>query len=824
MTHTKLEYADVILPLAVPLLYTYKIPLFDLDLIKPGMRVLVQLGKKKVYTAIVHSLHNSPPKQYEVKEIQKVLDNTPIIPEIQLKFWDWIAEYYMCSRGEVMKAALPAGLKLESETHVYAKLGEEVIDELENDESLIFQRILSTGSVKISEIAKLFSGKNITPIIQSLIEKQVILAGEEIKEKFKPKIESYITLNGEFSNKLFIEKAFEACKSAPKQQTLFLTFLDLQTKSKNPNFRIKKKDLITKTGIAASVIKELIKKDVLNEINDEVSRIIEVNKNLVDAKTLNTAQIKALQQIHESFTKKDVTLLHGVTASGKTEVYIQYIKDIIAQGKQVLYLLPEIALTTQITQRLQKVFGNKVGIYHSRLHDNERIELWKNLNSCNEESFQIILGVRSAIFLPFSNLGAIIIDEEHETSFKQYDPAPRYNARDSAIVMAKLHNAKTLLGTATPSIETYYNVLQKKYALVELTERHGNFAMPTIEILDLAKAYKQKRMQKNFSKDLLEKIQKNLEEKRQVILFQNRRGYSPYIECTSCGTIPHCIHCDVSLTYHKYSNTLSCHYCGYTIKNKPTCIACGDSSLETMGFGTEKIEEDLKVIFPKSRIARMDLDTTRGKNGYSSLIERFENREIDILIGTQMISKGLDFDNVGLVSVLNADNLLHMPDFRAFERGFHLMVQVAGRAGRSEQAGDVAIQTFSPLHSTINQVKNHDYNTMMKEQLEERQKFIYPPFVRLIKISLKHRDKSKAIKASDYLRSQINNKNYIQILGPEFPPVGKIQNMFVLQILLKVNKKVAYQKIREELFNAITLVKTHADYKSASIHTDVDPY
>ncbi len=818
MSETTCEYVNVILPLAVPQLYTYKI---GNNTVLPGYRVIVELGKRKRYTAIAYKLHNSPPEKFEIKEIISVLDSQPIISEKQLQLWKWISEYYMCSIGEVMKASLPAGLKLESETHLFANPNFDV-STLSENEDLIYKHISNTISAKISKINSQFSEIDTAKHIKSLFRKKAIFVAEEITEKYKPKTKSYIKLNGDINSKEFVEGSLEKLKRSPKQESLFFQFLNLYTQSNNPNFKITVKHLIAKTETTSAAINELIKKEILCAEKNEISRLANVSETSSGI-SLSQPQTKALDAINKSFKEKDVCLLHGVTASGKTEVYIEYIKSIIAKKEQVLYLLPEIALTTQIITRLQKVFGNKVGVYHSRLYDNERIEMWNRISSPNNDSFDIILGARSAIFLPFKKLGAIIIDEEHETSFKQYDPAPRYNARDTAIVLAKMHNAKTLLGSATPSIETYFNVLQKKYAIVELTERFSNYELPKISIINLAKAYKQKRMNGHFSKDLLEKISENLREKRQVILFQNRRGYSPYVECTSCGTIPHCKNCDVSLTYHKFSDVLRCHYCGYQIKKQPTCIECGENSVETMGFGTEKIETDLREIFPKHNIARMDLDTTRGKDAYANLISKFENREIDILIGTQMITKGLDFDNVGLVGVLNADNLLHMPDFRSFERAYHVMVQVGGRAGRSETPGEVYIQSFDSQHAILNYVQNQDYNNLLNTQLIERQNFSYPPFVRLIKLTIKHREKHIALKAANIIRQRIPNALCSQILGPEFPPIGKIQNNFVLNILLKVNRNYPYQQVRD-ILHSVIYTALEDDLKRVVVYADVDPY
>lgn len=822
---TSIAYANVILPLAVPLLYTYQIPEQLISQIQVGMRVVVQLGNRKMYTAIVYSIHSNKPTKYEVKQIDSVLDLSPIVTQEQLQLWDWISEYYMCTRGEVMKASLPVGLKLESETQLYCNPNFEKVEDLEGSECIAYSAVNDAQSLTIADLAKILSKKSVTHLVQHMLQKQILITGEKLTQSFKPKTEIRISLQGDAKSQSFINKSFEVVSKAPKQQALFLAFLDLHVKSKNPTFSISKKDLLSKVSTSSQILQELVKKEILCEFDQTVSRIDIHNAEVQEKKQLNTAQIKALDEIKKSFETQNVCLLHGVTASGKTELYIHIIQEIISQGKQVLYLLPEIALTSQIINRLRKVFGNKVGVYHSKFSDNERVEVWNNLIANNESTYKIVLGVRSSIFLPFANLGMVIIDEEHETSFKQYDPAPRYNARDTALVLAQMFGAKALLGTATPSIETYYNVLQKKYALVELTERHSNVALPEIQIIDLAKARKQKRMFDSiFSKDLLVKIDEALQEKQQIILFQNRRGYAPYIECTDCGNIPRCIHCDVSLTFHKFSNTLICHYCGYTIKNKSTCFACGSSATEAMGFGTEQIEDTLKQMYPEKSIARMDLDTTRGKYAYSDLIEKFENREIDILIGTQMITKGLDFDNVGLVGILNADSILNLPDFRAFERGFHLMVQVAGRAGRSEKQGLVCLQTYSPQIPVILQIVNHDYMAMMNAQLLDRQKFNYPPFVKLIRLSIKHRDKETAAHAAQKIAQLLRSSFNENILGPEFPPVPRIQAMFIQEILIKIPRAFSLEKSRNQITIVIHTVSVMQEFKGIMCVANVDPY
>lgn len=818
-------FADVILPLAVPLLYTYSVPVPLQQSVAVGVRVLVQLGNRKMYTAVVYTLHNSKPKQYEAKPIDSVVDEVPLVTPKQLQLWDWISSYYMCTRGEVMKAALPSGLKLESEAMLYCAADEVDISQLNSTEYLIYATVHDAHGITLDALQKLLSKFQIIRTVHTMLQNKVLITGEKIIQTYKPKTESRIRFTHNITDKTFVNASFELVAKAPKQMELFTKFLDLHVKSKNPTFSISKKELVITTGCSPAIIQELVKKQILTEYDSTISRLETYAGETYERKILSASQQTALEQIYQSFTTHDTCLLHGVTASGKTELYIELIQHYIAQGKQVLYILPEIALTTQIIQRLQKVFGAIVGVYHSRFSDNERIEVWNKVRAESAQQYKIILGVRSSIFLPFHELGLIIIDEEHETSLKQYDPAPRYNARDTALVLAQFHGAKTLLGSATPSLETYYNVLQKKYALVELSQRFTEVALPEIRIVDLAKAYKQKRMyNKLFSKDLIAYIDAALREKQQIILFQNRRGYTPLIQCTDCGHVPHCKHCDVSLTYHKYSNTLRCHYCGYAIKHTPTCVACGSSKQDYLGFGTEQIQDILKEIYPEKSIARMDLDTTRGKYAYHELIEQFEHREIDILIGTQMITKGLDFENVGLVGILSADSILNIPDFRSFERGFHMMVQVAGRAGRSTKQGMVVVQAYDAQHPILQYVRNHDYQSCMQSQMAERQTFLYPPFVRLIRISVKHKDKDTCIRAAQQFASLLRSSLSCKVLGPEFPVIPKLQTFFIQEILLKIPRTVSMEKTKDRIILAAQTTIAQPQFKSVQWFANVDPY
>lgn len=820
-THTEL-YADVILPLSVPL-YTYRIPEQWQQSVQVGCRVIVQLGLRKMYTAIVYALHTNGIDSDSIKDIESVLDENPIVTKEQLQLWDWISDYYMCTQGEVMKAAMPSGLKLESESHLTVNADFDCMLLSENDRTM-FAIIEENEGITMSELAKKTGRKSVTAVIHKLLSIDAIGIGERISEQYKPKIKTFIRLAGDISNKTFIDESFAKVNRASKQQEVFLQILNLFIQQKkDDDFAIAKQELLKTTS--SPILAELEKKGIIRCEDRVVSRFGNTSQKTKGLATLSDDQESALTEIRDIFTHQDVCLLNGVTSSGKTELYIHLIQETIEQGKQVLYILPEIALTSQIINRLRNVFGNKVGIYHSKFSDNERVEVWNTVLNGGENAYSIILGVRSSIFLPYKNLGLIIVDEEHETSFKQYDPAPRYNARDMAYVLGRNFHAKVLLGTATPSLETYYNVLTKKIGLVELKKRHTKAPLPIISIVDLRKERKQLRMHDDvFSKTLLEKIDEHLKEKRQIILFQNRRGFSPYLECPECGYVHQCIHCDVSLTYHKTTNMLTCHHCGYAIRYTTTCPACNCQNMRVVGFGTEKIEDTLKEVFPSAKIARMDLDSTRGKNAYGDLIDKFEKREIDILVGTQMITKGLDFENVGMVGILSADSMLRIPDFRSFERAYQLMVQVAGRAGRSERQGEVYIQTYQPDHPVLDYVRRNDYLSLITLQMVERKQFWYPPFTRLIKITVKHRDREKAVTAAKILAADCRKIQDVIVLGPEFPAIPRIQMLYAQDILIKIPRTAKITSVRETIKTALHNCASLEQNKGTLFSINVDPY
>ena len=821
MTSRITFFVEVILPVPIPNLFTYRVPIEFNEEIEIGKRVIVQFGKKKLFSGIIHSIGNTPPKHYEAKYIESVLDEFPIVNSIQLKFWEWISNYYLCTIGEVMNAALPTGLKLVSKTQIILNQSVEVdFNSLSDKEYLIVEALEIRNILEISEVESILDIKTVYPIVKSLLEKNIIVVAEQVQEKFKPKTEKYIKLPDGFDEEK-IKNTFDVLSRAPKQLEVFMMFIHLEN---TVDKLISKKKLILESNSNSATVKQLTVKGILEEHESEVTRIPILNKNIELVEELSSSQNIALNEIKTHFGEKNTVLLHGVTGSGKTEIYIQLIQEQIDKGKQVLYLLPEIALTTQIITRVRKKFGDKVGVYHSRYNSNERVEVWNELLKGKESRFKIIIGARSAVFLPFTNLGLTIVDEEHDGSFKQHDPAPRYNGRDAAVYLANINQSKVLLGSATPAIETYWNAKEGKYGLVKLTERFGDVKLPEIVISDLKEATKRKKMKSHFSQFLLENITSYLDNKEQVILFQNRRGYNPSWLCESCGWVPQCKNCDISLTYHKFSHHQKCHYCGYMEKPISKCKACGSNSLKMQGFGTEKVEEDLSLYFPKKSIKRMDYDTTRNKNGYQNIINDFEQGIIDVLVGTQMVTKGLDFDNVGMVGVLNADSLLHYPDFRSYERSFQLLTQVAGRAGRKEKQGRVIIQTYSPEHPVIQKVIENDYIGMYEQEIEEREKYGYPPFYRLIKITVKHRDRDQSLMGAEELVKKLRNKLQGRVLGPETPAISRIKNQYINQIMIKYERKISPIKLKEFIRDTVGKFNNQKAFKSARVIIDVDFY
>ena len=888
-------FVDVILPLAVPNLYTYRIPYDWNNAIVIGKRVVVQFGRGKLYSALVRNVHQTPPKQYEAKYIDSILDDQPIVNPKQFELWDWMSQYYMCNIGDVMVAALPGGLRLASETKIvlnpeYNKQQTSFSDK----EHLIIEALEIRNVLSINEVSEILDQKTVYPILKTMIEKGAVLILEELKEKFKPKIESFIRITEYADNEKNLESIFPSLeKKAHKQLDVLIAYIKLSDRyaqqlmgnklsKPQPYKEVKKSEIIKMVPGAESALKSMVQKNILEiyerevgrfasyDSSNKISQLNEIQQNVyesiqhqfgwnrVESSKLKVESAELTNDLgspiknQHSAIEKDVVLLHGVTSSGKTEIYVKLIEQAIAQGKQVLYLLPEIALTTQIINRLRKYFGDAVGVYHSKFNGNERVEVWNNVlrvksqelrvesnsgiesQATNSEAgtqnpelithnFKLIVGARSALFLPFSNLGLVIVDEEHDTSYKQYEPAPRYNARDGAIYLAHVHKAKTLLGSATPSLESYYNAQEGKYGFAQINQRFGGVQMPEIFIADVKEATRKKMMKSHFSPLLLDSVTLALQHNEQVILFQNRRGFAPQLECNTCAWVPQCANCDVSLTYHKASNQIRCHYCGYSIKPPVKCGACGDTNLRMKGFGTEKIEEELSIFYPKAKIARMDLDTTRSKFAHQHIIQDFEEGNIDILVGTQMVTKGLDFDNVSMVGILNADSMLNFPDFRSFERSYQLMAQVSGRAGRKNKRGKVIIQTQNPEHAIIQDVISNNFLSMYTHQLSDRKNFNYPPFYRLIEITVIHKDLDMVNASAKYLADELKRHFKKRVLGPEFPIVSRVRNLYHKNILLKIERDASVQQAKKILANLLVQFKSGSDYKSVRVNIDVDP-
>lgn len=814
------HFINVILPIPLEKLFTYSVSSDEAEFLQPGMRVAVPFGKSKIYTALVNEVNVTVPTVYEAKEIHQILDESPIVHQIQLKHWQWIADYYMCTIGEVFRSAIPSAFLLESETLILKNKDVEVNeDDLKDDEFLVFEALQHQSILKVHEVAAIVERKNVLPILNRLLDKNIILLKEEIYEQYKPKLVRYVKLGANYLSEEKLEELLKSLKRAPKQSQMILSLFQLQATTKKP---IKVSELEQTSGGSKAVIKTLIDKKILEEYHIRRDRVSYAgSEENADLKSLNEYQVTALLDIRKSFENKKPCLLKGVTSSGKTEVYVKLIEECIQSSKQALYLLPEIALTTQLIGRLQEYFGNKVSVYHSKYNVQERVEVWNNVVAQKEKA-QIVIGARSALFLPFSNLGLLIVDEEHEGSFKQFDPAPRYHARDAAIILSRLHKADILLGSATPSIESFNNAKTGKYGYAEITRRFGNVLMPDIELVDIKEQSRKRRMKGHFSERLLEEITETLDAGEQVILFQNRRGYAPIVECTTCGHSPQCPNCDVSLTYHQYKKQLRCHYCSHHMALLESCQACGTATLDTKGFGTEQVEQELNTLFPEAKVGRMDLDTTRGKHGYERIITAFEQQELDILVGTQMLTKGLDFRNVNLVGIMNADSLLNFPDYRAHERSYQLLTQVSGRAGRTKKRGKVIVQSYNPYHQILKQVSTNAYDEMFKEQIYEREQYKYPPSNRIIKITFKHKEYNKLNEAAEWFSKGLRNAFGSNVLGPEFPPVARIRNQYLKHVLIKIDSKQSPTHVKlnikriEKSFNAIIF------YRSVRVIYNVD--
>lgn len=788
-----------------------------------GSRVVVSFGPSKSYTAVVAKIHNEEPQGFEIKQVTAVLDEASIVRPYQLDFWQWIADYYLCTVGDVFKAALPSGLKVESETTVELNESHRPDDEsLSKTEKKILEVLTEVKHLSVKELQKRIKSKNsILPFIRSLIESEAIIVSENLKDNYRPKLKVQVRLKDKM-DEARLQKLLVLLKQSKKQVALLMKYIELSgiLKKQEPE-PISKQELLEAAQVQPGALKALIDKNILETYTEDISRLDTSEQAVSPYKELNIYQQTAYKEIKSCFDTKNVCLLHGVTSSGKTEIYIHLIDETIKAGKQALYLLPEIALTTQITHRLKQVFGARIGIYHSKFPDAERVEIWRK--QLSEEPYDVILGVRSSIFLPYRNLGLIIVDEEHETTYKQQDPAPRYHARNAAIVLASYYGAKTLLGTATPSIESWYNAQSGKYGIVSLSHRFQDIKLPEILPVDMKEMRRTRQVNGIFSFKLIEQIRSALMRHEQIILFKNRRGFSPLVMCHTCGWVPRCIHCDVSLTYHKRLGRLTCHYCGYTIPVPAKCPACDSTELNDRGFGTEKIEDNIKEIFPAARVARMDLDTTQSKSSYERIISKFENKEIDILIGTQMISKGLDFDNVSVVGILDAESMLNFPDFRSYERSFQLMAQVAGRSGRKEKQGLVIVQTLDVKQPIIRQVMRHDYEGMVNVQLEERQLFKYPPFCHLVYVYLKHRDDKQVELLARAMSIALRREFGDRVMGPDKPAIGRIQQLFIRKIILKIELTASLSDARNRLRRIEHELMKEKEFKSCIVYYDVDP-
>jgi primosomal protein N' (replication factor Y) len=819
-------FVNVILPISLSQEFTYRVPFEMNDFIQPLTRVIVPFGKGKLYTAIVTSVHQDIPTLYQAKYIEHILDDTPLIGPHQLQFWRWVSNYYMAPIGDVMNAALPSNFKLASETKIVIHPDfDEANTVLDDREFLIIEALSIQEVLDLKEIAEIAGIKTIQPVIKKLIEKRAVIAQEEVNDKFTPKTALFTVLTEDFRNEPAINGLFtqlDQKKSHEKQAHVIMQLLKLGGFNDGKVVPILRKQLL-EADCSASAMATLEKNGIIRSERLTISRLSSLANQVIEFPELSPVQQRAKDEITQAFETKDTVLLHGITGSGKTEIYIKLIEQAIEKGKQVLFLVPEIALTTQLIQRLNAYFGKLIGVYHSRFNANERVEIWNKVLANDRQHFRIIVGARSAVFLPFQELGLVIVDEEHEASFKQQDPAPRYNGRDIAIVLAHYFKAKTVLGSATPAIETFHNAREGKYGLVTLSERYSNVQLPEICCADMKKERMEKTVNGHFSRFLMEEIKAALERNEQVILFQNRRGYTPIWTCELCGYSPNCKNCDTTLNYHKQSNSLKCHHCSYQIPPIGTCPACGSNRLKMLGFGTEKVEDDLALLFPEIRVARMDFDSTRSKNGYLQLIQDFENRKIDVLIGTQMIAKGLDFDDVGLVGILDADMLLNKTDFRAFERAFQLMSQVAGRAGRRQKRGKVVIQTGNPDHWVIQKVIEHNYQDFAVNELIERRNYYYPPFYKLIKFTIKHKDRDLVNEAADFYAKQLRGLFQERVLGPEFPVIARIQNYYLKEIILKIEQEAPHKKVKERLYELTDQFYSVPSFKPIRLIIDVDP-
>jgi len=820
-------FAEVLLPVPIQGTFTYKVPDGMIDSVKVGHRVIVPFGRKKFYTGIVTMVTPIAPEGYEVKEIAITMDTSPVIRHPQLKFWQWIADYYLCTPGEVFKAAVPAGLKIESETFisVVPDFEEDPTNRLTEREVVVMETLLTSDKKTSVEVLKKKTGfSNISSIVNSLLEKEAVAISENLVERYHSRKVVYVHLAAPKGDTDGLHHAFDSVRNGTKQETALLALIELSgfmRQGQDALTEVTRAELMEKSGVTTTVLSAMAKKGILEIYKKEISRFAYSGLVNGELPKLTPVQTEALKAIHRSWLDHDITLLHGVTSSGKTELYIHLIDYVLKQHRQALYLVPEIALTTQLTGRLQKVFGDRVMIYHSKFSDNERVDIWKKLLSSSEPC--VVIGARSSVFLPFSSLGLVIVDEEHEQAYKQQDPAPRYNARDSAIVLASMHGARTLLGSATPAIETYYKAKSGRFGLVTLKERYEGAKMPQIEIVDMSNARKKGEVQGIFSLHTRRLVNESLGRGEQAILFLNRRGYAPIARCKLCGYVPKCDNCDVSLTYHRHSDKLICHYCGTPYSVPDVCPACKEPGIEVLGYGTERVEEEVESIFPNAKILRMDLDTTRSKDSYDNIIDDFSKGKAQILVGTQMVSKGLDFDNVSMVGVVNADTLINFPDFRASERAFNMLEQVAGRAGRRNDDGRVTIQTYNPAHPIFQYLLAHDYEGFYENEIAERNKYSYPPFVRVIYIYIKHKDPAAVSAISFEFASRLRALFGNRVSGPDEPYVARVQTLYIRRIMMKIETNASISKVKNLLRNVQIEMVNQKKMSGAILYYDVDP-
>lgn len=816
------DYAEVILPLAVQGTFTYLVPEEMQCDISRGSRVYVPFGPRKLYTGIVADLHTNTPK-FKVKPIASLLDGTSILRHPQLKFWQWIADYYLCTLGEVYRAAVPTGLKVESETNLSLNKTidlEEIGQTLTPAETELLNEVIVADHVRMSDLDRERSHATTARYVSRMLQKGIIVADEKATSSYKAKTIAIVSACNDVKNHEWLHQAFDAVTTATKQERLLISFLELIKNQAVPE--VTREELLTKAKVSPGILKAICDKGILKVEKRKINRFdAKPGNKPVELPPLSPLQREALRQIDEQWREKNVVLLRGITGSGKTEIYCHAILSALEAGHQVLYLVPEISLTTQLTDRLRKVFGNRLLVYHSKFSDSERVDIWRKLLHSHEP--MVILGVRSSVFLPFAKIGLVVVDEEHEASYKQYDPAPRYNARDAAIMLAHLHGAKTLLGSATPAIDTYYKAQTGKFGLVELLERYQGAQLPDVTVVDMLDSRKRRLTDGLLANPVAENLRHTIKRGRQAIMFQNRRGFAPLIQCTQCGWQPKCQYCDVSMVYHKSIDVMSCHYCGYQMHLPRLCPACGQNSVRIGGYGTERIAEHLHSHFPEARVSRMDLDTTRNKDAYQEIIEDFAGHNTDILIGTQMVSKGLDFANVSMVGVVNADSLLHFPDFRANERAFNMLVQVAGRAGRRNEQGQVFIQTSDAANPLLKFISSQDYSGYYEYELEQRRRFGYPPFTKIIMLYVKHREEAEAARLATRYAGELQKVFGTRVLGPAKPSVARISNYYIQTIMLKIEAVASMIKVKKLLFEIYSRMAADRSFRNAQVYYDVDP-